>query len=232
MTWLALALTLTLDVDAASLISDAVVRRAFEESAAIWRSAGVTLQSMPGRGATSADPFGIRVLFGEARGTPLDSETPFGWIVFDAGGTPERVIHLSYPNVLRMIEANARYRDRSRAEQEILLGRALGRALAHELGHYVLASKHHSSSGLMRGRRSVDEFFLPSRTPFGLAGRDRDRVAARLQAEPGRVARIVPRAAGPPGVDECQRADLDVGLRIETGEDPAEARVNRRPAHP
>jgi hypothetical protein len=33
---------------------------------------------------------------------------------------------------------------------ERLLPRALGRALAHELGHYLLARRAHSPTGLMR----------------------------------------------------------------------------------
>jgi len=33
---------------------------------------------------------------------------------------------------------------------ERLIGRALGRAFSHELGHYILKSKGHTSQGLMR----------------------------------------------------------------------------------
>jgi hypothetical protein len=34
--------------------------------------------------------------------------------------------------------------------QDVLAGRVLGRALAHEIGHYLLASRGHSRKGLMR----------------------------------------------------------------------------------
>src|SRR5262249_59808629 len=36
------------------------------------------------------------------------------------------------------------------AMAEILLGRALGRALAHEIGHFLLDTREHSTHGLMR----------------------------------------------------------------------------------
>ena len=45
------------------------------------------------------------------------------------------------------------------AAREILVGRALGRALAHELGHYFLKSKIHTASGLMRSAWASNEFF-------------------------------------------------------------------------
>ena len=36
------------------------------------------------------------------------------------------------------------------SQRETLLARAMGRALAHELGHYLLASKVHTEHGLMK----------------------------------------------------------------------------------
>lgn len=43
-----------------------------------------------------------------------------------------------------------------------LLGRILGRAVAHELGHYVLKSRDHAKTGLMRATLRTDELIAPS----------------------------------------------------------------------
>ena len=43
----------------------------------------------------------------------------------------------------------------------MLLARAMGRALAHEMGHYLLASKEHTKNGLMQAHRTATEFFGP-----------------------------------------------------------------------
>ena len=58
---------------------------------------------------------------------------------------------------------------------DLFLSRALGRALAHEIGHYLLGTSRHTARGLMRAR------FLPlelpeSATPqrYGLDPADRD----------------------------------------------------------
>jgi hypothetical protein len=59
----------------------------------------------------------------------------------------------------------------------MVLGRTLGRALAHEIGHYILRSRGHSLTGLMRARRPVTDFMEAGRSRFGISG---DEVA-RMQ---------------------------------------------------
>ena len=54
-------------------------------------------------------------------------------------------------------------------QREMLLARAMGRALAHELGHYLLASKVHTPRGLMKAMLSAPELFLSDAS--GLARR-------------------------------------------------------------
>jgi hypothetical protein len=46
------------------------------------------------------------------------------------------------------------------------LGRVLGRAIAHEIGHYVRNSTGHSSSGLMRARHPIALMAGVERTSF------------------------------------------------------------------
>jgi hypothetical protein len=61
------------------------------------------------------------------------------------------------------------------------LARALGRAAAHELGHYLLASREHSSHGLMRARFSAAELIRDDAAAFQLEDQARDTLTARLQ---------------------------------------------------
>jgi len=66
------------------------------------------------------------------------------------------------------------------AERETYLGRAMGRALAHELGHYLLASKAHTAAGLMRSTLPAETLFSPTRTRLDLPRTMRDVLMARL----------------------------------------------------
>ena len=56
----------------------------------------------------------------------------------------------------------------------------MGRALAHELGHYLLASKAHTQRGLMQTQRSASELFSPARIRFEIDAVQRQTVVSRL----------------------------------------------------
>jgi hypothetical protein len=71
----------------------------------------------------------------------------------------------------------------------MLLGRAMGRALAHEIGHYLLASKLHTARGLMQASHTASEFFGADRRSFAIDAAQRQAVAARLRQAPLVVSR-------------------------------------------
>jgi hypothetical protein len=48
--------------------------------------------------------------------------------------------------------------------QRMFLVRAMARAIAHELGHYLLASREHAARGLMRGQLTADDIMQPRRS--------------------------------------------------------------------
>ena len=56
--------------------------------------------------------------------------------------------------------------DRPAALRHRLTGRVLGRAVAHELGHYLYGSADHAQDGLMRARHRVDDLTSPFRNAF------------------------------------------------------------------
>jgi hypothetical protein len=54
-----------------------------------------------------------------------------------------------------------RFRLRPREEREAILLRMMGVALAHELGHYLLDTKHHSPGGLLQTTLSIRDLQNP-----------------------------------------------------------------------
>ena len=194
MMWLALISTLTCEPAApvpSSLtiavhmthgMSNAIAKDALREASAIWKLGGVTLDWH----ATSEPPAGggrstVNVTFDDAPGSVAGQDVPLGWVTLDAAGVPEGTIFLSRKNALRLVETIDEYRERPLKFKERLIARALGRALAHELGHYLTGSREHTVSGLMKGRRLADEFFSPACVGFDVNGDER-RLAARMLA--------------------------------------------------
>jgi hypothetical protein len=170
-------------VTVVSDISPTQVTRALREAADIWRAAGVEVVWQRNDGAVAAKP-SVLVTIGNWRGKGMsvDKKMPLGWIVF-TDGAPEHEIYVSYTNAELLLDesrGSVRPGQMPRAERETMLGRAMGRAMAHELGHFLLASSAHSAHGLMQAQRTATEFFSTDRSRFELEPRDRALVAARL----------------------------------------------------
>jgi len=162
-------------------MSNEIAKGALREASAIWKRGGVTLDWH-----TSSEPFGggpstVNVTFDDAPGSGAGQDVPLGWVTLDASGVPEGTIFLSRKNALRLVDTINEYRERPLRFKEGLIERALGRALAHELGHYLTGSREHSMAGLMKGRRMAEEFFSTARVGFELTGDER-RLAARMLA--------------------------------------------------
>ena len=71
------------------------------------------------------------------------------------------------------------------ALRDRVLGRIVGRVLAHEIGHFVLRSPRHASRGLMRPIQYITELMAGDGELFGLTPEDLDllRTALTLRAE-------------------------------------------------
>ena len=69
--------------------------------------------------------------------------------------------------------------------QDLLNGRVLGRALAHELGHYLLRARGHSSAGLMRAQPPAAALIDDDSRGFGLTA-DQARQLALVRRQPCR----------------------------------------------
>ena len=194
-------------VAVASTVSPSLVTRVLAEAGDIWRAAGFSLVwDRPfSEGAVSltarvssvgvAIPSRLRVVIDADRGAQTNDASlkTLGWIIFEAG-SPLQEIYLSYANAVSLFESSqgvvvGRISTMTVAERELLIGRVMGRALAHEIGHYLLASKAHTPKGLMQAKRGAAELFAPPRKGFQLEAEQRQIIAARLNTTPA-VARV------------------------------------------
>ena len=181
-------------VYAAPHIPASTIARMLAETADVWRPNGVTFVWMRGPeevapygrdGGTRYRPSTLRVTIDRERGGhTADGQTPLGWILFDRPDEPDQEIHVSYANAEALLDASAAVvgsvSTMPRLERELYIARALGRALAHELGHYLLASKAHTERGLMQTNRSAGEFFGRQRVHFELDETQKQRAVSRL----------------------------------------------------
>jgi hypothetical protein len=187
---------LTLTVRSAPTIAAIVVHDALREAAAIWQPSGVSvvwttsddeddaLDAEQSRDSGSM-PGGIvlSVEFDDGTTAVKDYAAAIGSIQFDEhGAVPD--IHLSYASalwLLRDVYGDGAVNTMTNVARRTYLSRALGRALAHEIGHYVLASRAHTPHGLMKARHLAGELFGPSRRVFEITETQRCEAMSRLR---------------------------------------------------
>lgn len=192
-------------VVATSDVPSSLVELTLAEAAAIWRRAGCAFVWRHGDAnlGSSAPPppsSSLRVVIGSQQRRPSDGSLPLGWIVFDDIATPEQEIYVSYASALQFLEVSApvvgRTAQMPERQRELLLSRALGRALAHELGHYLLASKVHARSGLMKATQTATALFSPDPSPSFIAPAQSRVAMARLAVLQLPMAEVTPRYRG------------------------------------
>ena len=188
---------ITINVSTTADVSPSLVARLLAETDAVWRSSGVTFVwqraarvVVPYARASETGPYvprTLRLTIGDNRGPALEGRLPLGWIIFDDVAAPEQEIYLSHANAQQLATA---VRDSGGgvdqmpiSQRETLLARAMGRALAHELGHYLLASKAHTQEGLMKAHLTAAELFSPDTNRLRIEPAQRRTIAARLRGD-------------------------------------------------
>jgi hypothetical protein len=151
---------------------------AVEEVAHIWTPYGVDIEALRPGGAGRRGAVRLAVKLAD-RPDPQSAAKALGSIRF-LGDVPEPAIVLYQDAMERLISTAAifgrGYREWPVALGHSILGRVLGRALAHEIGHFLLRSRQHSTAGLMRSELTAADLVWPDRRPFVLSVGD----AARL----------------------------------------------------
>ena len=178
-------------------MSSRLVAAVLAEADAIWRPNGVSFiwRRVPPVQTASESveraPYlsnTLRLTIGDERGTGHDGRLPLGWIRFDDVTVPQQEIYLSLANAQAMLDSASGVvgivNQMPLSQRETLLARCMGRALAHELGHYLLTSKAHTGHGLMKAVLTAVELFQPGNGALRIEPAQRRAVAARLRGEP------------------------------------------------
>jgi hypothetical protein len=175
--------TMTVAIHSAPSIPPVIVDQTLEEAAAVWRPTGVTFRWHPEPVRDAPRTARPRVIIADERGQPTPGGSPVGWVMFN-GSEPDGDIHLSHANAGTLLDLERRDRAGGHpftpAERHLLMGRMLGRALAHEIGHYLLRSRAHARRGLMRARRTLREFIAPHRRDFDVDAAVRAAAVRRI----------------------------------------------------
>lgn len=177
---------MTVNVYAPRGISPHLVTETLNEAGLVWNDAGITLAwrvVVGGRPEYSSTP---HVVIGDEAGRSAGTgQIPIGWVQFRKPDEPDQEIHVSRANGMKLLTSSQGLgRPVNRmplGEIDMLLGRVLGRALAHELGHYLLRSSRHTSRGLMRGDRTIQEFVAAGRRGFEVDAAQRMVAVARIR---------------------------------------------------
>jgi hypothetical protein len=176
---------LTISADLTDVARNALV----SEAESIWREAGVQLRWTDAR-EPDASVQGLRVLVTRR---PVRTTHEDSWIVgellrFDDG---DALAMASIPRAEAVVRAAGAGRAHGVPDSMVQdrLGTVLGRAVAHEIGHYLLDSGAHASRGLMRARFQPREFTDLRSGTFALDTESRRRVQERLGATVTTIAR-------------------------------------------
>jgi hypothetical protein len=161
--------SIALDLRPSRAVTPGAILAARREATALWRPAGVQVGPPALAGAVA-----VRVVFvGSLRSVPGDEGLPLGRLEF-ADDRPVPRIDV-YGDAVRWTALRAARPALpgpgwTSTESDRLIGRVLGRVIAHELGHYLLGSAEHTASGLMKAGHSPSEFAAESRAAFRLSG--------------------------------------------------------------
>jgi hypothetical protein len=189
---LRIVLTLVATLSGHTAPADRQVGLMIHEADAIWRAYGVRVAA---RGVAGTPPMAlpdgdVNLTLRFAAPSPLKRER-LG-VIRLVDGVPESSIEIVAGDVTALMAAapwaGRRLTEWPPAIGNEVTGRALGRVLAHEVGHFLLASPTHTARGLMRASFVARELGAADRRPFAI---DRQYLA-RLSA---RVAKLAPRPA-------------------------------------
>jgi hypothetical protein len=179
----ALVILLTLSPPDRSL-PPPVAASALRQAAAIWAPYGVVLVvSTSARAATETLDPQPQIVVDVARiRAPRHTRAgePLAAIEFDRGA-PTSAVRVFLPALVDLLSESERYGVGFErwpiAARSVFLARALGRVIAHEIGHYLLGPEH--TTRLMRTSFAPRELVDPSPAAFRLAPADVERLQAR-----------------------------------------------------
>jgi hypothetical protein len=178
-------------------VSPMIEASAMKEVARIWAQYGVAVSTIETGRCAGVGVIGLTVTFTASPDPPPESGA-LGSIRF-TDGVPEPAITM-YPDAVAAIVASMRVtRDDLYSQPAYhvqMLGRVLGRALAHEIGHYLLRSRIHSPTGLMRALQPASDLVAPDGRRFRLSADEVARLVS-VASVPLHASTVAPDAAVP-----------------------------------
>jgi hypothetical protein len=138
------------------------------EVEAIWDPYNVTfvwMSSWEPRSGTSPPTLWVQFVDQRVVSAGMPRYQAIAWILFVAG-VPQHYIRVSVPAARQLLQTRSWWDGKPLSAamptvQQEVLGRVMGRALAHEIGHYLFASSQHAKSGLMRAALPANELVHP-----------------------------------------------------------------------
>ncbi len=170
-----------------------------DETEQLWRPYGIHIE-WTDTGAADAATHGFCLEAVLARRIeepdPPDGATVLGSAFVAPGGPGARSIRVSFDATAKALAPRTTAgASMVRIVPDRELARALGRVLAHEIGHVLLALPAHDKTGLMRAVYSPRELAESNRAPFRLTCNDIGRLRSRIRVLTGSSAEV-----------ECTRA--------------------------
>jgi hypothetical protein len=148
-------------IAAAAPVPATLLQQTVNEADAVWHDGGIAF--VWHHGEQDHPPADLYVTLGDALLAPHTPLPALGWITVNEQHLPTRFLHVAYGNVIAMLETMGNPMLMPPAQVQTYLARGLGRVLAHELGHYLLASNAHAKRGLMQASLSPEMLFGPGR---------------------------------------------------------------------
>ena len=157
-----------------------------------WRPEGLTFDWVEGHDDIDAWK-GINIWVAAVSGMPVSGAGGvLGEVVFH-NGAPQRLIRVSIDAAIAWVRHDEIARlgtstlvlDQGLGTTDALVPRALGHIVAHEIGHFVLGTMQHSSSGLMRATFERARRLLVRPETLRLDAAGRARLATRLTEAAG-----------------------------------------------
>jgi hypothetical protein len=168
-------------VAAMPCLRDTLLERMKEETERIWSPLDVSIVWRdPQVPATTVQDGGLVVMVEDAAYPKwaVDHAALLAGVHPSDDACAEGLAHVWVRNVERYVAGVHRdgqsFSGFPKAFADVLLGRALGRALAHEIGHYLLGTAEHSTHGLMRASFAPQDLLEPAMPRlYGLSAQQR-----------------------------------------------------------
>ena len=165
----AMLLATTLAITVATrpeIVTPAIAEATAAEAGTVWRGTGVEIEwSIGDRPGWRPDAPMLWVLFIDRCGGAGAGEMPIASITFVRGEPGHRIVVCRSAALAVVDRAAPGNRALPPRRHDELAARVMGRAVAHEIGHYLLGPAH-TAAGLLRAQHSSVDFCAVDTTSF------------------------------------------------------------------